>query len=134
MKMIFKVMEGPANNMDTETATTQLPPIPVPTPAAFWSHYYNEARMPEERLLEARMPETKYPIVPQQLDYEKSLQQQQQFKQQMYHMLASEENSLTRSSRRFSAESLNIRSAASDRMSAELWPIAVLLLLALLPT
>jgi hypothetical protein len=49
MKMVFKVVDGQADQHDVEhgLSTTQLPPIPVPTPAAFWSHYYNEARMPE---------------------------------------------------------------------------------------
>ena len=52
MKMVFRVMEGLASNQEGDLAsgTTQLPPMPVPTPAAFWSHFYNEARMPEVRL------------------------------------------------------------------------------------
>jgi ephrin-B len=78
MKMIFKVMEGPASNMDTETATTQLPPIPVPTPAAFWSRFYNEARMPEERLPEARMPEERLPEARDRYTHGKAFQQSSQ--------------------------------------------------------
>ena len=56
MKMVFKVVDGPASMQgeDLASPTTQLPPIPVPTPAAFWSRFYNEARMPEERMPESR--------------------------------------------------------------------------------
>ena len=56
MKMVFKVVEGAADEQGEGhgASTTQLPPIPVPTPAAFWSRFYNEARMPEVRLPEAR--------------------------------------------------------------------------------
>jgi ephrin-B len=55
MKMVFKVVEAPSSKQERELATTTyLPPIPVPTPAAFWSRYYNEARMPEVRPPETR--------------------------------------------------------------------------------
>ena len=124
MKMVFKVVDGAVGKQEVDhSSTTQLPPIPVPTPAAFWSHYYNEARMPDVLL----------PMAPKRLALGKSLQQASR---QVYALQSSESNSIQMSNQRLSmpAEALSSSSQASTSILAELWVVAALALLSSLPT
>ena len=47
MKMVFKVADNKLEGLDI-VSSTQLP-IPIPTPAAFWSKYWQNARVPDKR-------------------------------------------------------------------------------------